>query len=246
MQGLTNAGVPGLRVYCSLDAPNTTHDNDIWIMTNEQNNKVVLGDYAAESVDDGGILVRSNIYIEQYHDKVAIPLDKSDRVMFWPGRVVVYDSDAGVELFTAFVMKNKKWIKISGDRLNILYQGEQNYIESVEATYGQVTYGENGFTWERLSNGPDKQYLNIKIKLPINLSEFGTLNASIRASDLARGNIYIYDSISGYEIANASIPPLTGITSVPVKTSVDSNEFIIRIWVQPKASSITVGSIYLK
>ncbi len=259
MQGLTNAGVSGLRVYCSPETPNTTHDNDIWIVTDLPIKKVKFTDYNSyrtnpslfREVGIAYIIQKINAYPDyKFYNNTSIPFDKNNRMIFWPYMVSTYLT-SGFTNLRAFVMKSGKWIAIALLSLPIYSNGKKQYIESIEATDGG-TYKETGsaLVWSpsRVGFGYNP-YLNIRIKAPFDFGAFTIL----RIESVIKGTsanrkcaVNIVDPESSNVIASGILTIRDSIGSsqsmIQIRNAIDMPEFIIRLSTT-SATEVEISSI---
>lgn len=260
MQGLTNAGVSGLRVYCSPEAPNTTHDNDIWIVTDLPIKKVKFTDYHSyrtnsslfREVGVAYIIQKINAYPDyKFYNNTAIPFDKNNRMIFWPYMVSTYLT-SGFTNLRAFAMKSGKWIAIALLSLPIYSNGKKQYIESIEATDGG-TYKETGSTlvWTLSNYGHGStQYLNIRIKAPFDFGAFTILriDSVIKGTSAHRAcTVNIVDPESSNVIASGLLTirdDLVGSsqTMIQIRNAIDMPEFIIKFG-PTSATEVEISSI---
>lgn len=245
MQGLTNAGVSGLRVYCSPEAPNTTHDNDIWIVTDLPIKKVKFVDYY--SYNSNTLTKEVGIaYIIQkigsstnspWYNQNKIPFDKKGKVVFWPYMVTTYRT-SGFTSLRAFAMKSGKWIAITLLSLSIYSNGKKQYIESIEAT-GGGTYEELGdsLRWTLpTSDFGNKSRLNIGIKAPFDFGAFTILTIECTISGTSTNRtcaVNIVDPESSKVIASGLLiakDSLAGFarTMIQINNAIDMSKFIIK------------------
>ena len=197
MQGITNAGHSGFHVYCSLEAPKTVHDEDIWVVTDT---KVTDCRFVSEGAADYTVPDENVVHIVQSNssvlNRVPIYFEKQRKIAFWPFTVVIGKGGAK-KFLNAFVLKNKKWVPIVKLSFPLFpNSNEPKYIGPCDVTYGKYEE-QDGYLHFKSDSGMNGLF-KFRVSLPFDLSVFSMLR--IQAGDYSGWTFSIVDPVTSNQL----------------------------------------------
>lgn len=208
MQGITNAGYSGFHVYCSLEAPKTVHDEDIWVVTDAKVTdcrfvSVGAADYTAP--DENVVhIVQSNSSVL---NRVPIYFEKQRKIAFWPFTVVIGKGGAK-KFLNAFVLKNKKWVPIVKLSFPLFpNSNEPKYIGPCDVSYGKYEE-QDGYLLLKSDSGMNGLF-KFRVSLPFDLSVFSKLY--IQAGEYPGWTVSIVDPETSNQLGSVKVTSNTNI-----------------------------------